>query len=146
VATRVLTRNGRRTTAVVLTAVLAAGACQSSAGRPAELGGLLRFGSSTSAQSQNDPQTDGSLVVVVEAQFPGTVDTVRVATAARLGDAGYEMDCPGGKDTTPPPGQQGTREPRIKCALGGHGTGGTVWLSTTPGAVVNLSALIGLSD
>jgi len=134
-----------RATAVVLTAVLAAGACESRAGRPTELGGLLRSGSSTSAQSQNDPRTDGSLVVIVEAQFPGTVDTVRADTAARLGADGYRMTCPGGRDTTPPPGQQGTRDPRIRCALGGHGTDGTVWLSTTAGSVVNLSASIGLS-
>lgn len=122
---------------------VAAGGCGRDAGRPVELGGLLRSGASSSSQSQSDPHTDGSLVVIVEARHPGTVDTVRAALAERLAAAGYTLTCPGGRDPTAPAGQQGTRDPRITCGLGGHRTDGTVWLSTAPGEVVSLSAVVG---
>jgi hypothetical protein len=107
-----------------------------------EVGGLLRQGSLASTVSGSDPHFDGGSTVLVEASFDGAVPDVLAGVRTRLEAAGYSVTCPGGRDAMAPSGQDRTSEPRVKCGIGGHGVDGTLWLATTPGRTVNLSAIV----
>jgi hypothetical protein len=108
-----------------------------------KLGDLLREGSLTATVSQSDPQFDGGSTLLIEASYSGTVDEVSQAVVGRLEAAGYTATCPGARDDIPPSGQENTIDPRQTCRVTGHGTDGTLWLGTTPGNGVQLSAIVG---
>ncbi|WP_433824726.1 hypothetical protein ACQP2E_21525 [Actinoplanes sp. CA-015351] len=105
------------------------------------LGGLLSEGSTTATSSHSDGHFDGGSVLLVEAQYPGTVSEVLANVGDRLSNAGYDLRCPGSNDSSVPDGQTGTSDPRQTCALDGNGVSGTVWLGTASDRTVHLSAL-----